>query len=150
MKAKVFSTSAQIRFAHCDPAGIVFYPRYFEMINNVVEDWMSSMDWAFSHFITERNEGFPTVSIQCQFMSPCKIGDQLDFELRLLKLGRSSCTVSVTALNAGVPVLKTENVLVYTARAVEEGSIEIPPLLRERMSAYLPQAPVEQPAGLEN
>ena len=27
-----------IRFTHCDPAGIVFYPRYFELINGVVED----------------------------------------------------------------------------------------------------------------
>jgi 4-hydroxybenzoyl-CoA thioesterase len=26
-----------VRFAHCDPAGIVFYARYFEMINGVVE-----------------------------------------------------------------------------------------------------------------
>ena len=59
---------------------------------------MASMDWPFSYFIAQRNEGFPTVSIQCQFMAPSKFGDQLDFELRLLKMGRSSCTVSVTAL----------------------------------------------------
>ena len=28
-----------VQFAHCDPAGIVFYARYFEIINEVVEDW---------------------------------------------------------------------------------------------------------------
>ena len=28
-----FSHEQRVRFGHCDPAGIVFYPRYFEMIN---------------------------------------------------------------------------------------------------------------------
>ena len=31
----------RVRFGHCDPAGIVFYPRYFEMLNALVEDWIS-------------------------------------------------------------------------------------------------------------
>ena len=31
-----FTTQRKVRFQHCDPAGIVFYPRYFEMINSVV------------------------------------------------------------------------------------------------------------------
>ena len=34
---KVFSFSQDIGFRHCDPAGIVFYPRYFEMMNDAVE-----------------------------------------------------------------------------------------------------------------
>ena len=34
-----FTTTRKVRFEHCDPAGIVFYPRYFEMINGTVEDW---------------------------------------------------------------------------------------------------------------
>ena len=28
-----------IEFNHCDPAGIVFYPRYFEMTNHVCENF---------------------------------------------------------------------------------------------------------------
>ena len=27
----------KVLFKHCDPAGIVFYPRYFEMMNDLVE-----------------------------------------------------------------------------------------------------------------
>ena len=30
-----------IEFNHCDPAGIVFYPRYFEMTNSVVENFFA-------------------------------------------------------------------------------------------------------------
>ena len=36
---KVFEVPVLIRFAHCDPAGIVFHPQYFTIFNGVVEDF---------------------------------------------------------------------------------------------------------------
>ena len=33
----IYYRTIQVEFNHCDPAGIVFYPRYFEMTNSVVE-----------------------------------------------------------------------------------------------------------------
>ena len=37
--AQVYRSTVLVRFADCDPAGIVFYPRYMEMFNALVEDW---------------------------------------------------------------------------------------------------------------
>ena len=34
-----FQREMLVRFGHCDAAGWVFYPRYFEMISDFVEDW---------------------------------------------------------------------------------------------------------------
>ena len=34
-----FQREILVRFGHCDAAGWVFYPRYFEMISDFVEDW---------------------------------------------------------------------------------------------------------------
>ena len=31
-----FERPRRIRFAHCDPAGIVFFPQYLVMLNNLV------------------------------------------------------------------------------------------------------------------
>ena len=36
-----FETITKVRFAHIDGASIVFYPRYFEMLNAAVEDWFA-------------------------------------------------------------------------------------------------------------
>ena len=45
-----------VRFAHCDPGGIVFYARYFEMINGVVEDWFEdALEASFSGLLYHRN-----------------------------------------------------------------------------------------------
>jgi acyl-CoA thioesterase FadM len=28
-----------IRFSHCDPAGIVYFPRFFDLAHATMEDW---------------------------------------------------------------------------------------------------------------
>ena len=35
----IFEREQLIRFSHCDPAAIVFFPQYFVMFNGLVEDW---------------------------------------------------------------------------------------------------------------
>jgi len=35
-----FERPLRIRFAHFDPAGIVSFPRYLAMIDDLVEDWV--------------------------------------------------------------------------------------------------------------
>ena len=47
----VFETVIPVRFQHCDPAGIVFYPRYLEMINQTVEEWFAAMGRAFPDMV---------------------------------------------------------------------------------------------------
>ena len=37
--AGAFTRTVPIRFSHCDPAGIVYFPHYFDMFNGLVEDW---------------------------------------------------------------------------------------------------------------
>jgi 4-hydroxybenzoyl-CoA thioesterase len=38
MKKPAFEREGLVRFAHCDTAGIVYNPRYFEMLNALVEN----------------------------------------------------------------------------------------------------------------
>jgi len=83
-----------IRFAHCDPAGIVFYPRYFEMMNAAVEDWFAKaigVDFAAMHL--DRRLGTPTVSLSCEFLAPARLGEELEIAITVNKVGSSSCEV---------------------------------------------------------
>ena len=37
--AEQFARERLIRFSHCDPAGIVYFVNFFDMVGAVVEDW---------------------------------------------------------------------------------------------------------------
>lgn len=134
----VFSTPISIRFAHCDPAGIVFYPRYFELMNGVVEDWCAqALGMSFHEMHMVQGIGLPTVHIETDFVKTSVMGDELVAELRVTKLGRASATVEILMLGQEQDLrLKAQLVLVM-AHVQERKAIALPIALRERMQNYL-------------
>ena len=81
----------QIEFNHCDPAGIVFYPRYFEMVNSVIENFFADVvgrSFASMHFGADN--GVPTVAMEAVFQRPSRLGDKVRFTLRVERVGGSS------------------------------------------------------------
>ena len=35
----VFTATYAVRFSHCDPAAMLFYPQYFILLQGLIEDW---------------------------------------------------------------------------------------------------------------
>jgi 4-hydroxybenzoyl-CoA thioesterase len=86
-----FSRERLIRFSHCDPAGIVYFVNFFDMVGGVVEDWFrEAIGLPFQEMHLERRIGFPIVNTGCEFFRPAHLGDTLKLELAIAKLGRSS------------------------------------------------------------
>ena len=97
-----FSRDILIRFQHCDPAGIVFYPRYFEMINQVIEDWFAeAIGMSFQQMHIELGMGVPAVHVECDFAKASRIGEVVRFELRVLRMGTKSFELEITATKDG-------------------------------------------------
>ena len=92
----IFTAELPIRFAHCDPAGIVFYPRYFEMMNGVVEDWCSQgLECSFHEMHIKRGIGLPTMHLETDFIKPAELGESLLAELVVTKLGKTSVELQI-------------------------------------------------------
>ncbi len=86
----------QVEFNHCDPAGIVFYPRYFEMVNSVVENFFADVvGRSFAQMHNGAANGVPTVAIETSFQRPSRLGDKVLFSLKIEKIGGSSLRVLV-------------------------------------------------------
>ena len=69
-----FETQVKVRFAHCDPAGIIFYPRYFEILNGVVEDWFDqALGYSFSQLMRLHDLATPMVEVRTKFLNPCRL-----------------------------------------------------------------------------
>ena len=84
-----FTKTEKIRFKHVDYAGIVFYPRFLEMLNDLVEDWFEeALHRPFSK-IHETN-GIPTVDLKVQFKKAARIGEILTKKLWVISLGGAS------------------------------------------------------------
>lgn len=101
-----------VRFAHVDAAAIVFFPRYFEMLNAAVEDWFAGMGFDFRRLHRELGIGAPTVKLDCEFVSPSELGDLLVIEISPRQVGRSSCQYDFRFSVEGIDRLRGSGVLV--------------------------------------
>lgn len=96
---RIFVTRVPVRFGDCDPAGIVFYPRYFEMINGLVEDWCGqALGTSFHDMHLRDGWGLPTVHVETDFLAPSELGENLHAELRVKKMGGASLHLAIRLL----------------------------------------------------
>lgn len=137
-----FSRPVRVRFRDCDAAGIVFFPRYFEMLNDLVEDWFrDALDWPFDAMHGAAHAGVPTADLQCRFVAPSRLGEVLTAELRVARLGGSSFTLHVRFVGAdGGPRVEITQRLVCVD-TVRMAPTPLPERVRAAMAAFLPGAP---------
>jgi 4-hydroxybenzoyl-CoA thioesterase len=131
-----FATDKLIRFHHCDPAGIVFYPQYFVLFNELVEDWFDhglGIDFARLH--VEMRRGVPMRRLECDFLSPSRIGETLTFTFTVRRIGGSSLTAEVGAVAGGVVRVQAKLVLVYLSLDTHR-PVRIPDELRTKMARF--------------
>jgi 4-hydroxybenzoyl-CoA thioesterase len=94
--AGAYNTEIRVRFADCDAAGIVYYPRYLEMFNAVVEDWFrDELHSSFTEIVINRNWGLPTVHLEVDFVAPSRFDEKLSSTLTVSSLGKTSVGLGI-------------------------------------------------------
>jgi len=98
---RAYRATRKVLFQHCDPAGIVFYPRYFELINAVVEAWFDEgLETSFAVLHVTRRMGVPLVHTAVDFRAPSRLGETLVFALSVERVGGASVHLNITAHGA--------------------------------------------------
>ena len=132
-----FEAAKQIRFHHCDPAGIVFYPQYFVLMNELVEDWFNrGLGVEFARFHTEGRHGIPMAHLECDFLAPSRVGETLVFVLAVEKIGKTSLRLAVEA-RAGDETRVRAALVVVHASLDTRRAVEFPPDFRERLARFV-------------
>lgn len=136
--AAPFISQVEVRFRHCDPAGIVFYPRYFEMINDFVEEWFDKgMGLPFHALHVDRHIGTPMASVQCDFSAPSRWHERLRQVLEVQRIGGASFKALVRFEGPDGQLRLSAVLTIVTVDLRTMKSMPLPADLRERMQAYL-------------
>ncbi len=131
-----FTRQVQIRFSHCDPAGIVYFPHYFNMFNGLIEDWYTEeLGVNYAELVLHDQHGFPFVHIETDFKIPSRMGEVLDLTLLIERIGRSSLTLVIVGHHDGVERLRARTVTAMMSLASRR-SVELPANLRQAFDTY--------------
>lgn len=137
MSSDKFEKSHKIRFAECDPAGIVFYPQYFVMFNNLLEAWVDHLlpEVGFAGYIGELKYGMPSVRIEADFKSISKMGDEVVLTLEVVRLGSKSITLQLQCVSPDGEIRISVTQVLVTTSLITHKAIEIPDVLRQALAS---------------
>ncbi|MDH5540462.1 MAG: acyl-CoA thioesterase [Rhizobacter sp.] len=131
-----FERDTLIRFSHCDPAGIVFFPQYLVMFNALLEDWFNeALQVPYGPMVATRRVGTPTVSLNCDFTAISRMGDTVTLGLSVHRIGGASFHLSLGCRQGDEARVRMTQVLVTTSMDTHR-PIPIPSDVRDAMLAF--------------
>jgi 4-hydroxybenzoyl-CoA thioesterase len=113
--SQTFRRQLTIEWAHCDPAGIVFNPRFFEFFDT--NTWL-----LFEQALGIKPQNLattfgiwsiPLVDARANFLKPSKFGDVVEVTSRVREFRRSSFTVEHRITNNGETAVEGEEIRVW-------------------------------------
>jgi 4-hydroxybenzoyl-CoA thioesterase len=116
--------NVRIEWCDCDPAGIIFYPRYFEMFDTsttvLIERalGMNKIDYLKAYAFA----GHPLVETRARFRVPTRFGDEVAIETALVECGRSSFKVEHRLTKAGALAVEGFETRVWVVRPADDPS----------------------------
>ena len=130
--------SVTIAWGDCDPAGIVFYPRYFAMFDTSTAALFSAA-LGIDKFALRRRfgiVGFPMLETAAKFTVPSRYGETVTIETRITRLGRSSFNVAHRLLRGDeVAIEATETRVWAVADPDDPDKIRSAPMPQEVIAA---------------
>lgn len=133
-----FSVPVVIKWADFDPAGLLHPSRAIGFAMNVLEVWFRDVvGVSWQEFLDDYDIDTPSVRAECDFLRPTKADMEIDFGVRVERLGRSSVTFSLDGRDgAGVHYFRIKMVMVFVSMKDGYKATEVPPDLRQRIAAY--------------
>ena len=129
--------TVRIEWGDCDPAGIIFYPRYFEIVDAATGALFErALGMTKLHFTKHYGfAGFPVVTTRARFIKPTRYGDDV-VVASTIAFGTSSFTVEHKMSLNGEPVCECSETRVWVGGDyADPGRIKsqpIPAAVREK------------------
>ena len=125
-----FTRKLTVEWGHCDPAGIVFNPRFFEFF-----DWSTALLIRAALGVDKADmlraygvAGIPLVDSRSTFLRPSRYGEEIEIASHVIAVGRSSFEIAHKLFNGGALAVEAYEKRVWTVRDVETGRLKSQPM----------------------
>ena len=128
----------RVEWGDCDPAGIVYYPRYFAYFDNCTAALFEAAGLPKHEMLkTYRIVGIPMVDTRARFLAPSQFGDDVIVESSISKWGRSSFDVQHKLFKGDILAVECLETRVWAVRSRSDAEkIEGQPIPDEVMAKF--------------
>jgi 4-hydroxybenzoyl-CoA thioesterase len=115
---RIVTRTERIYWGDCDPAGIIYFPRYFDMLDRsttaMFEQALGMNKIQFIKFYGFH--GYPMVDIRAKFIRTTTFGDEVVIETTVPEFKRSSFNISHRLLKRGEVAVECSETRVWVSK----------------------------------
>ena len=129
---KRFRLERMVNFADCDPAQIVYYPRFYDWFDRATEAMFRSVGIAIEELYKgDQCNGMPLIETSAKYMFPCRFGDTVEIESWIDDFDGKRFTVRHDVHNRGRHAVEGREVRVWVVQDPERPAgiraVPVPP-----------------------
>jgi len=106
VKSRVFLHPVQLRWGECDPAGIIFYPTYFQWFDAAAWNMFAQVGYHAKRMRAE-HLAMPLVAAGCEFKHPAEQEDRAEVRSRIARWGGKSFVLAHDVVRVDGTLLAT-------------------------------------------
>jgi 4-hydroxybenzoyl-CoA thioesterase len=135
---RVHRKQIHVEWGDCDPAGIVYFPRYFEYFDACTNALFESAGLPKPELLrTYGIVGIPLVEAHARYIAPSSFGDKVLVETRITEWKSSSFRVEHKLYREEILAVEATEVRVWTVRVGSDPKrIESRPIPREVIERF--------------
>ena len=129
MTLRTNSLVRRIEWGDCDPARIVFNPRFFAFFDDATSMLIEAAGWPLAKAMADLGIiGWPLVATRAEFRTPCAHGDRVAITSRFVDVRRSSFDVAHVLEKDGAVCAEGFETRVWTRRDPGTGRLGSTPI----------------------
>jgi 4-hydroxybenzoyl-CoA thioesterase len=127
-----------VEWGDCDPAGIVYYPRYFAWFDNCTAALFEAAGLPKHQMLKAYGiVGIPMVDTRARFLAPSRFGDDVTVESCISEWRRSSFDVQHKLYKGSALAVECSETRVWAARSTTDaGALEGRPVPADVMARF--------------
>jgi len=131
----MFTVKRRINFYDCDPAGILFFAKLFEISHSVYEEMIDSFKFNMNYW---NNEKFavPIIKTNGEYLKPLKPGDEIKINLSVTLLKENSFQLTYEWVNSGGEIAATARTVHVFVDKREWKKVSIPDEINKKLELH--------------
>jgi len=116
--SKFVTRTERIYWGDCDPAGIIYFPRYFDMLDrSTTAMFEQALGMTKIQFLKAyKFHGYPMVDIRARFIRTTTFGDEVVIETTVPEFKRSSFNISHRIIKNGEVAVECSETRVWVTK----------------------------------
>lgn len=135
----MYTYQTQIKLHETDAAGLLFFANQFKLVHDAYESLLEQIGFGFAELLNNKEYFLPIVHAESDYKKPLFVGDLIEIQVRVVKIGNTSFKFDYKILNAKQEIVGTAQTVHVTMNKATQTKTPLPDDMREKIQGLYDQ-----------